>query len=59
MDDANRTVSCDRAEFIGRNRSLENPAAMTRTRLSGRIGSGLDPCAAIQVGFGLADGQER
>jgi cellobiose phosphorylase len=59
VDDANRTVSCDRAEFIGRNRSLENPAAMTRTHLSGRIGSGLDPCAAIQVGFDLADGEER
>ena len=59
VDDANRTTSCDRAEFIGRNRSLENPAAMTRTHLSERIGSGLDPCAAIQVGFDLADGQER
>ena len=59
VDDANRTVTCDRAEFIGRNGSLENPAAMARTHLSGRLGSGLDPCAAIQVGFDLADGQER
>jgi cyclic beta-1,2-glucan synthetase len=59
VDDRNRTVSCDRAEFIGRNRSLENPAAMARTHLSSRLGTGLDPCAAIQVGFDLADGQER
>ncbi|MGB5569124.1 MAG: glycosyl hydrolase family 65 protein, partial [Sedimenticolaceae bacterium] len=59
VDDADRTVSCDRVEFIGRNGSLENPAAMVRTHLSGRLGSGLDPCAAIQVGFDLADGQER
>ncbi|MFZ0254275.1 MAG: glucoamylase family protein, partial [Gammaproteobacteria bacterium] len=59
VDDANRTVSCDRAEFIGRNASLENPRAMARTHLSGRLGSGFDPCAAIQVGFDLADGQER
>jgi len=59
VDDANRTVSCERAEFIGRNGSLENPAAMRRAHLSGRLGSGLDPCAAIQVGFDLADGQER
>jgi cellobiose phosphorylase len=59
VDDPNRTVSCDRAEFIGRNRGLENPAAMARAHLSGKVGSGLDPCAAIQVGFDLADGQER
>ncbi len=59
VDDAQRSVTCDRAEFIGRNGSLEHPAAMTRMHLSGKIGSGLDPCAAIQVGIELADGQER
>ena len=59
VDDANRTVSGDRAEFIGRNRSLENPAAMARTHLSGKVGCGLDACAALQVAFELADGQER
>ena len=59
VDDANRTVSGDRAEFIGRNGSLENPVALARTHLSGKLGSGLDPCAVIQVGFDLADGQER
>lgn len=59
VDDANRSVTCDRAEFIGRNGSLENPAAMSRTHLSGKAGCGLDPCAAIQVGFDLGDGQER
>ena len=32
---------------------------MHRTRLSGKVGAGLDPCAAIQVAFDLADGQER
>ena len=59
VDDAQRTFTCDRAEFIGRNGSLANPAALGRTHLSGKLGSGLDPCAAIQVGFNLADGQER
>jgi cellobiose phosphorylase len=59
VDDANRTTTCDRAEFIGRNGSLADPAAMARTHLSGKAGSGLDPCAAIQVVFDLADGQER
>ena len=59
VDATNRTVSGDRAEFLGRNGSLHNPAAMTRTRLSGRVGAGLDPCAAIQVPFELSAGQER
>ena len=32
---------------------------MSRSRLSGRAGAAFDPCAAIQVPFELADGQER
>jgi len=59
VDDATRTVTGDRTEFLGRNGSLRAPAAMARTRLSGRVGTALDPCAAIQVSFDLADGQER
>jgi cellobiose phosphorylase len=54
-----RTVSGDRTEFIGRNGTLRNPAAMARLRLSGKVGAALDPCAAIQVPFDLADGQDR
>jgi cellobiose phosphorylase len=57
--EATRTVTGDRTEFLGRNGTLHRPAAMARTRLSGRIGASLDPCAAIQVPFDLADGQER
>ena len=59
VDDAPRTFSGDRTEFIGRNGTLRNPAAMHRLRLSGKVGPALDPCAAIQVPFDLADGQER
>ena len=59
VDDAARTLSGDRTEFLGRNGTLRSPAAMTRSRLSGKVGAGLDPCAAVQVPFELADGQER
>ena len=67
-----RFFTADRAEFIGRNNSLRNPAAMSRVSLSGRsgsleaaarrpgrIGAGYDPCAALQVPFSLKDGESR
>jgi len=59
VDHATRTVSADRTEFIGRNGTSANPAAMTRSGLSGRVGAALDPCAAMQVVFELGSGEER
>ena len=59
VDDTTRTITGNRTEFIGRNGTLRRPAAMMRTRLSGRLGAALDPCAAIQVVFDLSDGQEH
>ncbi|HXM83161.1 MAG TPA: glucoamylase family protein [Burkholderiales bacterium] len=59
VDDATRTVSGNRTEFLGRNGTLRNPAAMRRAQLSNKVGAGLDPCGALQVAFELADGQER
>jgi cellobiose phosphorylase len=54
-----RTLTADRTEFLGRNGTPENPAALRRIRLSGRVGAGLDPCAAMQASADLEDGQEK
>lgn len=59
VDEAERTLSGDRLEFIGRNGNLARPAAMERVRLSGRVGALMDPCGAIQIPFELEDGQSR
>ena len=45
----------DRREFIGRNGALAWPAALVNgTSLTGRVGSGLDPCAALQTTVEIA-----
>jgi cellobiose phosphorylase len=58
-DALTRTLSGNRTEFVGRNGTLHDPAVMKRLHLSGKVGAGLDPCAAIQVPFDLADGEEK
>ncbi len=59
VDDPGRGVSGDRRDFIGRNRDLANPAAMSRYALSGRVGPGLDACGAARLQCNLGPGQDR
>lgn len=53
------SYTCDRKEFLGRNGSSRNPAAMNKVRLSGKSGPALDPCAAIQITIDLAGGESH
>ena len=58
-DSPEKTFTCDRVEFLGRNGTMESPAAMLREKLSGKTGPALDPCAAIQVLVELHNEEEK
>ncbi len=49
-------VTADRVEFIGRNGSMQSPAAFRRIGLETHIAPGEDPCAVLQVHLDLEPG---
>jgi cellobiose phosphorylase len=59
ISDNRRTITANRTEFLGRNGRPEAPAAMARQRLSGNLGPGLDPCAAIMASVELQPGAQK
>jgi cellobiose phosphorylase len=54
-----QSITADRTEFLGKHGSVSMPVALRRIRLSGRVGPGLDPCAAITSEMTLAPGETR
>jgi len=57
--ESTRSWTCDRGEFVGRNRTLSTPAALFREELQGRTGAGLDPCGALHVLLQIEPGRSR
>lgn len=51
--------TADRQEFLGRNGTPAQPAALTREKLSGLTGPLYDPCGAVQAKLTLAPGASR
>ncbi len=59
VDSSSFTYTADRTEFIGRNRNLQRPEAMQNAQLSGKVGAGMDACAALMVALTLEPWQEH
>lgn len=55
---SNRTVSGNRAEFLGRCRSVQNPEGLLAAHVSESTGIGLDPCGVVQTTVTVPAGGE-
>lgn len=54
----NRTFTCSRREFLGRNGNYAEPAALKRTALSQKRLASHDPCAVLQTTIEMKPGDE-
>ncbi|MEX2415890.1 MAG: glucoamylase family protein, partial [Paenibacillaceae bacterium] len=59
QEEVDLSWTADRTEFIGRDGTLEQPAAMNRNNLSCRTGTIYDPCGAVQAKVTLEPESER
>ncbi len=50
--------TADRTEFLGRNGTLDNPAALGDRPLYAKVGAALDPCAALQTTISIKPNAE-
>jgi len=58
-NESDRSLTGNRAEFIGRNGSPAAPDGMRYQHLSNRVGAGYDPCAVIQAYLEIPPAQQR